>query len=102
MKVDIYSRKNIEELKKSGFPEHTAVISFYTDRGKSASACERVYYGGVCDTVFYVAVPDIDVEILSEYGYTPETYLDGADELANFIYQAKATLAGDAEYPVAD
>lgn len=29
MNVDIYSRKAVEELLKKGFPEKTAVISFY-------------------------------------------------------------------------
>ena len=36
------------------------------------------------------AIPDIDIEILAEYGYTYESYLAQADDLANFIREAKA------------
>ncbi|MBQ9785496.1 MAG: hypothetical protein IJW29_08340 [Clostridia bacterium] len=83
MKVEIYSRKAIGALMEAGFPPQTAVISFYTP----ADNC--VNYQGVCDKVFYVGVPDIDIEILTDYGYTYETYLAEADELAKFIYEAK-------------
>jgi hypothetical protein len=39
--------------------------------------------------VFYVAVPDISVETLEEYGYTTDTFLSEANDLADFIYDAK-------------
>ena len=89
MKVDIYSRKDICKLIDEGFPKNTVVISFYTLIGKRAYTDVRVNYDGVCDRVFYVGVPDIDIDILSDYGYTYETYIDRADELAKFIYDAK-------------
>ena len=44
----------------------------------------------MCDKVFYVGIPDIDLEVLSDYGYTYESYLAEADELAKFIREAKA------------
>ena len=89
MKISIHSRKSIGELILNGFPANTAVISFYTpSRGKFKE--NPVNYHGVCDKVFYVAIPDIDIEILSDYGYTYETYIVDADELAKFIYEAKA------------
>ena len=90
MEVSIYSRKAIEEVMEKGFPQNTAVISFYTPKDKRDYEENRVNYDGVCNQVFYVGIPDIDIEILSEYGYTYKTYLAEADELAKFIYEAKA------------
>lgn len=89
MEVSIYSRKAIGELIEKGFPQNTAVISFYTPKSKRDYKESRVDYSGVCDRVFYVGIPDIDIEILSEYGYTYKTYLAEADELAKFIDKAK-------------
>ena len=62
MKVNIYSRSSIEELIQNGFPENTAVISFYTP-GKAMRKENPVNYQGVCDNVFYVGIHDIDIEI---------------------------------------
>ena len=90
MEVKIYSRKAIKELADIGFPQNTAVISFYTPKNKRDYKESRVDYSGVCDKVFYIGIPDIDIEILGDYGYTYETYLAEADELAKFIYEAKA------------
>ena len=89
MEVSIYSRKAIKELMDKGFPQNTAVISFYTPKNKRDYEENRVDYIDVCDRVFYVGIPDIDIEILSEYGYTYKTYLAEADELAKFIDKAK-------------
>ena len=89
MEVSIYSRKAIKELMDKGFPQNTAVISFYTPKNKRYYEEKRVDYIDVCDRVFYVGIPDIDIEILSEYGYTYKTYLAEADELAKFIDKAK-------------
>ena len=90
MKIEIYSRKAIGDLIRSGFPQNTAVISFYTPKNQRDRGEGRIDYSGVCDRVFYVGIPDIDIEILSDYGYTYETYLNEADELARFICEAKA------------
>lgn len=89
MKVDICSRAAVCAWMKQGLPDHTAVISFYTPRNKRESGERRVDYRGVCDRVFYVGIPDIDIEILSDYGYTYDTYLEKADALAAFIYEAR-------------
>lgn len=90
MKVEIYSRKAISELIDRDFPQNTAVISFYTPKNKRDYEEFRVNYDGVCDRVFYVGIPDIDIEILSDYGYTYENYLAEADALAKFIKVAVA------------
>ena len=90
MEVSIYSRKAVKELIENGFPQNAAVISFYTPKNKRDYEENRVNYDGVCNKVFYVGIPDIDIEILSDYGYTYDTYLAEADELAKFIYEARA------------
>ena len=88
MKVEIYSKKAITELIAKEFPKNTAVISFYTPKGRSDSEENRVDYTNVCDKVFYVGIPDIDIEILSDYGYTYDTYLAETEHLAKFIKAA--------------
>ncbi len=90
MEVSIYSRKAIKELMDKGFPQNTGVISFYTPKNKREYGENRVNYDDICDKVFYIGIPDIDIEILGDYGYTYETYLAEADELAKFIYEARA------------
>ena len=88
MKVSIYSRQAIQKLMEEGFPQHTAVISFYTPHANRSIKERRIDYTGACDRVFYVPVPDIDLEILPQYGYTYDTYLAEADQLAEFIHAA--------------
>ena len=90
MKVEIYSKKAIKELMDKGFPQNVAVISFYTPNNKREGMQSPVDYSGLCNNVFYVGIPDIDIEILAEYGYTYKSYLAQADDLANFIREAKA------------
>ena len=60
MKVNIYSRAEAAKLITNGFPKKTAVISFYSPR-KDKNA--RLDYSDVCDRVFCVGIPDIDIEI---------------------------------------
>lgn len=82
MKVEIYSLDKMRELIKTHVPQNTAIISFYSQK-------VPLDFSGVCDRVFYVMIPDIDVELLSKYGYTYETYLENANALAEFIYDSK-------------
>ena len=88
MKVSIYSREAIKALLAEGFPESTAVISFYSPQRLRRGDGARVCFDAVRARVFYVPVPDIDVEVLGSYGYTYESYLAEADDLARFIYRA--------------
>jgi hypothetical protein len=89
MKVDIYSRDAIEELIRTGFPKNTVVISFFSPKREGKAGKSRVDFCGACEDVFYVMIPDIDIEILGDYGYTYDTYFDSASELARFIYRAR-------------
>lgn len=89
MKVQIYSRKAVEELLAGDFPENTAVISFYDPPNiRTGEASSPVDYKGKAKRVFAVAIHDIDIEILGEYGLTFDTYFPEADSLAEYIDRA--------------
>ena len=90
MKILIYSRKAMEELLKSDFPENVAVISFYDPPGSFRDAdYQPVDYSAKTDCVFQVALHDIDLAVLPKYHLTYETYFPEADNLAEFIFTAK-------------
>lgn len=93
MRVSIYSRKEIEEIISKGeFPENTAVISFYDPAIKHIDKeYTHVDYSRVCSNVYYCEVEDLDLDYLSEKGYTYETFFPDADKAAEFIYQAYNT-----------
>lgn len=89
MNVSILSRKAAEELLHKGFPENAAVISFYDPPSKYTDEfTEPVDYSAVTDRVFAIAVHDIDIEILEDYGLTFDTYFPEADDVAEFIRNA--------------
>ena len=90
MEVKIYSRKAVEELLQGEFPKNTAVISFYDPPSKrTGEVFKPVDYKGKPESVFYVSIHDIDIEILSDYGLTFDTYFTEVTELAKYIYKAK-------------
>lgn len=78
----------MEGLIRKDFPDHAAVISFASPQKHGKEEKPRICYDGVCEHVFYITIPDIDIGILERYGYTYESYLSEADELADFIYAA--------------
>ena len=85
-KIEIMSRETAEQLILDGFPDNAAVISFFDPRStRTQTDCEPVDYTNVCGRVFPVAIHDIDIDILSDYGLSFETYFPEADELARFI-----------------
>lgn len=89
MKVDIYSRKTVEELLKNDFPKNTAVISFYDPPNiRTGEISKPVDYKGKPERLFAVAVHDIDMDILEDYGLTFDTYFPESESLAEFIRQA--------------
>ncbi len=89
MKVDIYSLDAINELISDGFPDNTSLISFCSPRKLRKSDEVRARVHSVCDSVFGVMIPDIDIERLGDFGYTYDSYLSEADLLAEFIYEAR-------------
>ena len=90
MQVSIYSREAIECIIADGiFPENTAVISFYDPAIKRIDEdYSHVDYSGVCDTVFYSELDDLDLDVLKRKGYTYDTYFPEVDEMASFIVKA--------------
>ena len=76
-------------LLKKGFPKNTAVISFYDPPGKfhDENYCP-VDYKGKTARLFQVAVHDIDLSVLPEYGLNYNTYFTEASALAEFIFEA--------------
>ncbi len=91
MNVQIYSRKEIEELLHGDFPDNVAVISFYDPKNKRTPKDDTpVDYSGKCSRVFQIGVHDIDISILEDYGLTYDTYMPEAADLARFIYSAKS------------
>lgn len=88
MNINIYSRKSIESIIADGkFPENTAVISFYDPAIKRIDEdYSHVDYSGVCNTVFYSELDDLDLDVLKRKGYTYDTYFPEADDIAAFIY----------------
>ena len=93
MNVSVYSRKAIESIIADGkFPENTAVISFYDPAIKRIDEdYSHVDYSGVCNTVFYSELDDLDLEVLKQKGYTYDIYFPEAPELAEFINKAIVT-----------
>lgn len=88
MNISIYSRTNMEKLVEKGFPKNTAVISFYDPVGIRSNNTNPFDYKGLPEMLFQVAVYDIDLEILEDYGLCYDTYLPEANKLAEFIRTA--------------
>lgn len=90
MKVSVYSREAIESIIADGkFPDNTAVISFYDPAIKRIDEdYSHVDYSGVCNTVFYSELDDLDLDVLRRKGYTYDTYFPEATDIAAFIYCA--------------
>ena len=89
MEVKIYSREAMEELLEKGFLNNIAVISFYTPRTKKSEGTLPIDYTNRVEQFIQVGVPDIDIEVLEEYGLTYDTYFTQVNELAEFVYMAK-------------
>lgn len=89
MKVTIYSKDAIKKLLKDVDKiDNTAVISFYDPPQARGERAMPVDYRGKTDMIFQIAVNDIDIEVLPEYGFTFESFFTEANELAEFIVEA--------------
>jgi len=89
MNVKIYSKKTVEELlKRVDKLQNTAVISFYDPPNAKGERANPVDYKNKAEMIFQVAVNDIDMEVLPEYGFTFDTFFTEAEELAEFIKKA--------------
>lgn len=88
MNVSIYSRRAVCELIADGFPENTAVISFYSRDTNGRGDHTPVDYAGKPARLYYVCAPDADIDALQYFGLNIDTYMADADRLAAFIKQA--------------
>ena len=92
MKITICSRKTICDLIKNDSLKSSAVISFCDPpdsrkRFRDENYCP-VNLNGLCARVLYVCVYDLDIEALSDFGLTPDTYYTEAKEVAEFVKKA--------------
>ncbi len=90
MKVSVYSREALENIiRNKEFPPNTAVISFCDPAIKRIDEdYSHVDYSGICDTVFYSELDDLDLDVLRRKGYTYDTYFPEVFDIAAFIYRA--------------
>ena len=92
-KVEIYSRRAMEEWLSEVNTENVAVISFHDPVGRGRRRLEAyapIDFTGKCGRVMQIALHDLDPEALSDFGLSAESYFPEAAELAEFIYAAKA------------
>lgn len=86
MNVSIHSRDSIERLIAKSFPPNTAVISFNDPFFENTKDnVPPIDFKGKYERIFRLALPDIDVDSLDEYGYDINTYFSEADKLAKYI-----------------
>ena len=89
MKVEIYSREAMERRLQEGKLYDTAVICLYDPPSSRTPAdYAPINYDKKCSAEYSIAVHDIDIEVLPEYGLTYDTYLPEAKLLAFYIKTA--------------
>lgn len=89
MKIEIYSRAEMEKRLQEGPLYDTAVISFYDPpSSRTPEGYAPLNYDKQCSAEYSIAVHDIDIEVLPEYGLTYETYLPEVKLLAFYIKTA--------------
>ena len=71
MKVEIYSREAMERRLQEGKMYDTAVLSFYDPPSSRTPAdYAPINYDKKCSAEYSIAVHDLDIEVLPEYGLT--------------------------------
>lgn len=87
MKITIHSRKSIEKLMRTSFPDNTVVISFYDppEEGQKPRAVDFTMW---MEHVFQIPLGDISYDALAEHKVSYGTYFTEAEDLAAFILQA--------------
>lgn len=97
--IKIISRDQAEKLPSLS---NTVIISFCDPiTPRTPKDYKRMDYRGICDTVFYVEIHDIDIEILEDFGLSFDTYFPEVDSLADFIVNAineEKTIICQCEY----
>ena len=89
MKIEIYSRAEMEKRLQEGPLYDTAVISFYDPpSSRTPEGYAPLAYEKKCSAEYSIPIHDIDPEVLPEYGLTMETYFPEAKLLAFYIKTA--------------
>ena len=89
MKIAIHSKRSIEELLQSGFPEKVALISFYdVELALLNDKFKPTAFQNKAQRIFRLPLMDIDLDELKYYGFTYDSFFTEAQELAEFIYSA--------------
>lgn len=88
MTIEIHSRESIEKLIGRGFPERTAVISFYTPKDGQNNGYTPVDYTRLTDRVFQIPLEILRTDQLDSGGLNYEAYFPAVDELAEFVFAA--------------
>ena len=71
MKVEIYSREAMERRLQEGKLYDTAVICFYDPPSSRTPAdYAPINYDKKCSAEYSIAVHDLDIEVVPEYGST--------------------------------
>ena len=86
MEVTIVSGKELEQLIFAGVPKETAIIGFFDTAEEKEEITLPAGYEETA--VFRIALDDLDVEELEEFGFSIDSFFPEAEELARFIYRA--------------
>ena len=88
MTIEIHSRDSVRSLIETGFPDHTAVISFYDPQTGQHNGTTPVDYSGLTDRLFQIPLDDIPIDQLEAFGLTYEDYFTEAEDMAEFVFAA--------------
>ena len=88
MTIEIHSRDSIQELIERGFPEHTAVLSFYDPQTGHHEGSTPVDYTDLTDRVFQIPLENLRIDELEAHGLTYEEYFSEAEDMAEFVFAA--------------
>lgn len=85
MKVEICAGRELDLLLRRQVPEATAIIFFCDTAEENESIPLPAGYEETA--VFRIALDDLDIEELEEFGFSVDTFFPEAEELARFIYR---------------
>lgn len=88
MTIEIHSRESMERLIERGFPNKTAVISFYDPPVGEMPGTEPMDFSLYTDRVFQIALRDLSIDELDQCGLTYEEYFLEAEDLAEYVFAA--------------
>lgn len=100
MEIFIYSRNDVENLLKHGFPDNAVVVSFH-EPDYETEELPLLDYQGKPKAIIRVPLLDIHFDELEEYGLVYEEFFPEAEEVAALImkaYREKMDILCQCEY----